>query len=170
MQDVKYEKNPEEGQPPIITNSSKYTTVFFNGGSQEQKEMIEECIENLTYSLSVPSEIVSFEAEGVGFEVSGLPEQKSLFVKSYPTSKELSNASLSALCIEYRKLIGKKLSHAKIEADIAKMGFEYVKLYYYDGSGSMSDPTNYEELTDDIDCEPYQYPDLTISVATFVDN
>lgn len=78
-------------------------------------------------------------------------EQTVLYAKAVSSTKILTNELLASLTDSYRELIGEKIHHSKIEADIVRMGFDSCILYKdstgkTEFTGSVSGAASEDEL------------------------
>ena len=116
------DRNPD---PITVTDSALVSTLVYYGTDNETA--IDNALNDFKQTFSVPRNILKFPAKPTNFE--GFEDEQKVYVEAFPKSKELTNTELTNLCNSYHDMIGQTLTHAKFEADIVKLGFDYVRVY-----------------------------------------
>lgn len=107
----------ENGAPsPLVT------TVVVSNVTSEELKSLNALIGTWSKTLDLTSEIRLVESE-----VKLSPTV--LYAKATSSTKILTNELLAGLTEGYKELIGEKLHHSKIEADVVRMGFDTCILY-----------------------------------------
>ena len=125
-----YPDSDENNNPtPLVT------TVVVNNITPEEMNSLRATVNSWSRTLDLTGKIQLIFAEVKS-------EQTVLYAKAISSTKILTNEILASLTESYHELIGEKIHHSKIEADIVRMGFDSCILY--------TDSTGKTEFTDSV--------------------